>query len=280
MLIHQLLKVYYASPAYTGLSLSSRATYTARLNNCLHLFPAKHIDEYTAEDADKLYADLKAEFGVHKAVSVCVIIRRVWNYAVRYRLTITNPFAKMGLDKLDSREQIWTPDNLEAFYNGCKEYKLTSLITLAQLCYYLAQRPGDMRMLKWSDYHDHSIRFVQQKTGRRMVSHVDPELQEYLATLPRNHEYIVVSERTGKPYTKFDYSKLAKQVMEHVGLHGLQIRDLRRTGVTEAAEAGLSDSELLALNGNTSRSTLNTYQVRTEKLNQSATAKRFGREVA
>jgi hypothetical protein len=62
---------------------------------------------------------------------------------------------------------------------------------------------------------------------------------------------IVNYERTGRPFDEDQFSKKAAIVREADGIPDhLQLRDLRRTGITETRAGGATDHELQATSGN------------------------------
>jgi integrase len=87
---------------------------------------------------------------------------------------------------------------------------------------------------------------------------------------------IIVCETTGKAYDRNLYVKYFARIRRAAGLpKELQIRDLRRTGATEMAEAGCTEDELRSVTGHQSRDVLSIYVRPTTKLAAAGINKRF-----
>ncbi len=281
MQLKQLPMWFGSQIAYHTLSSGSQEQYSILLRQGVEGLGAdKDIREIRAPEADALYQALKESGSEHKAIAVCKVCRRVWNVAMRHELTDINPFAAMGLGDTPRRQVLWTEGQLNTFIGAAVAFGLPSLGLLAVLCYTFAQRPGDMRKLKWEDYHDHAIHFTQEKTGKVMVIAVPPHVAYELDEVPKLGPYIVTREDTLRPYTEDDYNKLFRIVRKRALLPDhLQLRDLRRTGITEHAASGATDSELMSVSGHDTRNTLNIYTVINLAMSRAAMEKRFDKKV-
>ena len=239
---------------------------------------ARSVD---AAMADKVYDAVREQFSVHRANGVCKILRRIWFTGRRGFISpnSTNPFAMMGLTETPPRVVLWEPEQVANFIDKADSLGLPSVGTLALMCYDLCQRPGDMRKMLWKHYNDGVFTFVQEKTKAEVYVEASPRLAERLETVVRgsDDDPIVLCETTGRPYDNRLYSKYAAKIREAAGLPTtLQLRDLRRTGATELAEAGCTEDELRSVTGHMSRNVLNVYVRPTKKLASKAMSKRFG----
>jgi integrase len=239
---------------------------------------ARSVD---AAMADKVYDAVRETYSVHRANGVCKILRRIWFTGRRGFLApnAVNPFAQMGLTETPPRVVLWEPEQVSEFISQADKQGLNSIGTLALLCYDLCQRPGDMRKVTWSQYVGGVFTFIQEKTKAEIQIEVSPRLKQRLSGLTRgsDDDPIVMCETTGKAYDNRLYSKYAFRIRQAAGLpEQLQLRDLRRTGATELAEAGCTEDELRSVTGHMSRNVLNVYVRPTKKLAESAMSKRFG----
>jgi len=193
----------------------------------------------------------------------------------------------MGLRTLPSRVVMWEPEQVTQFIKTADSMGIWSMGTLALLCYDLCQRPGDMRQLRWSDYQNGQFSFTQEKTQTVVDIPASPRLLERLANPPRiavkgtmpfkryNDPTIIIYEPTGQPLTRF-YNRVTARIRNAAGLpFELQMRDLRRTGATEMAEAGCTEDELRSVTGHQSRDVLSIYVRPTKRLAQAGINKRF-----
>jgi len=230
----------------------------------------------TPTHADRMYTQLREEFSDHRAVHVLKVLRKIWYVGKRHGKVTTNPFERMGVSGLDSRVVLWEPEQVQAFIDKADVMGLSSVGTLALLCYDLCQRPSDMRQLKWTDLNNGVFRFHQQKTGTLVEIPASQRLLDRLQDHPNDSDYIVVGEHTGRPYDRRLYNKWVARVRTAAGLpNDLQLRDLRRTGATEMAEAGCTEDELRSVTGHQSRDVLSIYVRPTVRLAASGVNKRF-----
>lgn len=226
--------------------------------------------------ADKLYAYFREHYSHHKANSVMKVLRRVWFIGLRHGKVQFNPFQKMGIEGVDDRTVLWTPENVIKFLETADKLGIPSIGTLALLCYDLCQRPGDMRQLTWDSYNNGCFEFAQEKTGTIMSIPASPRLIERLERHAGNKEFIVECETTGTAYDRRLYNKYAARVKAVAKLPSLlQLRDLRRTGATEMAEAGCTEDELRSVTGHQSRDVLSIYVRPTTRLAAAGINKRF-----
>jgi hypothetical protein len=282
-----LVSYYKTTNDYRRLSSNSKRFYNAMIKDATRIAFGNGIplgemksSNVTPEHADKLYLKLQELKSQHRATHVCKVLRKIWFMGLRAGRVRNNPFQRMNLKGLDDRKVLWEADQVKLFIEKADESNKGSVGTLALLCYDLCQRPGDMRQLTWNSYKDGYFEFEQEKTGTIMSIPASPRLKERMAYIkPENaspSDYIVVCEATGKPYDRRLYAKWAARVRNDAGLpSSLQIRDLRRTGATEMAEAGCTEDELRSVTGHQSRDVLSIYVRPTIKLAAAGVNKRF-----
>lgn len=263
-------------------SLMIRCSSAVRLGQSNVLLGDMLARNITPTHADKLFTTLKEDVSEHRAVSVIKVLRKIWFVGKRHGKVQFNPFERMGLKGLPSREIMWEPEQVDTFIAKADEMGLKSIGTIVLLAYHMCQRPGDMRQLRWNNYKDGLFDFIQEKTQAHVEIPASDMLNErvalhFSAQVPPD-QVIVQCETTGKPYDRFLYTKYAKLIREAAGLPShLQVRDLRRTGATEMAEAGATEDELRAVTGHMSRDILSIYVRPTKKLAQAGVNKRFSK---
>ena len=284
--VMSLVAQYKRTNAWSSLSDNTKRTYNQLLRGSFDVrlgqsnknfgeMNAKNVAPMTAE---QLYSHLKESVSEHRANHTIKVLRRVWQVCKRKSLVRQNPFREMGLRSLPERIVLWEPAQVEAFMKHADEQGCWSVGTLALLCYDLCQRPGDMRQILWQNYADGHFDFVQEKTKVRVTIPASPRLVQRLSERTGEPSTVIcVSERLGKGYDRFSAYKLAARIRASAGLpKELQLRDLRRTGATEMAEAGCTEDELRSVTGHKGRGVLNTYVRPTRKLAAGGMNKRFG----
>ena len=282
-----LVSYYKTTNDYRRLSSNSKRFYNAMIKDATRISFGNGIplgemksSNVTPEHADKLYLKLQELKSQHRATHVCKVLRKIWFMGLRAGRVKNNPFQRMNLKGLEDRKVLWEPEQVEKFIQTADEMNMGSIGTMALLCYDLCQRPGDMRQLTWSSYNNGCFQFNQEKTGTIVTIPASPRLMDRLQRIrPSNasqEDQIVLCEATGKMYDRRLYAKWAARIRNQSGLPShLQIRDLRRTGATEMAEAGCTEDELRSVTGHQSRDVLSIYVRPTIKLAAAGINKRF-----
>lgn len=289
--VEGLMAFYRSTNDYARLKPNSRIFYQRMMRLAAETtlgqsnvtFGKQLVKRISPTHADRLYSQLLREESAHKATYVSKILRKIWFVGLRHGKVQSNPWQKMGMQSLDSREVLWEPEQVDAFVRKADEMGLWSIGTIAQMCYDMCQRPGDMRRLRWEDYdsYDDTFTLIQEKTGVKVTVPLSDRLRDRLdarrAQLGDKAEGpIAISERTGRPYSATQYCALVRDIRDAAGLPSeLQVRDLRRTGATEMAEAGCTEDELRSVTGHQSRDVLSIYVRPTRKLAKSGVSKRF-----
>ena len=151
------------------------------------------------------------------------------------------------------------------------------------MCMELVQRPGDVLSLRWGAYRDreHAWHIRQSKRGTEVLVPSTERLQAALAAAIEGAErqdvesLLVCPTKTGKRWQRRNFTKAVRRIARAAGLpDNLQIRDLRRTGATEAALAGATPLELMAVGGWANQVSIRPYLVQTLEQAASVQAKR------
>ena len=150
----------------------------------------------------------------------------------------------------------------------------------------LVQRPGDILSLKWGAYEERERTWYIRQTKCGAVVRV-PETKRLrvalcsarrLATKCADGDisgHLVCPTKTGKRWQRRNFTGTVRRIAAAAGLPAdLQIRDLRRTGATEAASAGATPLELMAIGGWANQASIRPYLVQTVEQAASVQAKR------
>jgi hypothetical protein len=128
-------------------------------------------------------------------------------------------------------------------------------------------------------YHGSTLEFDQIKTGVHMSLWLMPSWRQRISSVLRshNHNSLVICELTNQPYNKNNYNVLAFDIKREARIPlELQLRDLRRTGLTEAANHDATDSELMSMGGHKRKESLRPYRLNTRQQAENGMRKRFG----
>lgn len=260
------------------LSKNSMMMYDQMMNHALNKFPIMDkVDYITAKIADDLYDELINQGKKHKAVYFVKVMRRIWNVAKRHGKVKVNPFEKMGVTSLEARTVIWDHNTIKDVSRRALEMNLPHISLLVEMCYNLGQRPGDMIALKIKDYNklEKTVKVTIHKTKKVAIIPIYGDfivkLEKYLDT--------DWSRRWGTFLPQFNYTQYTRdyrKITDDLKLpENLQLRDLRRTAITEIMESGASDAEGQAISMHRNRNELNTYAPSTLAMARSAMEKRF-----
>lgn len=288
MLIRDVQTWLDRQPFWFDLSTESRRSYRYRLEQATQILGAtRSVSSIKNEDADALLSILSNTISKHTAVTVARVCNVIWNRMIRARIVLSNPFSKMKLPGLPHRTNLWTNSQVTSVRRCLVKLGYPSLSLAVGLMYEFCQRPGDILGLSRDNlysYHDedgkvvHELRFIQQKTKQPMSIHIRTVMYGQINTVLKSHNYkwICASEDTGNKWNHrtanlllFDAKRMARVPLEN------QLRDLRRTGLTEAANQGATDAELMSLGGHVTTQSLGIYRIHTAKQTQNALEKRF-----
>jgi integrase len=273
MQVTALIDWYFSSRSFAKLAPSSQRHYRYMLKRASAVLGHRAVGRINAVVADTVFDQLSTSFSQQTAIQSCRILAHIWKLGLRYELASHNPFQSMELPMTPSRTILWTEDQVWDFVNTCKESGYASLGLLAELCYVFAQRPGDMRQLRWRNLDGNRLSFIQEKTGTAMSLWVPEFLKEELDEhTVEPDSYICINPDTDSPYSARDYNKLAFDMKRraHIPLE-LQFRDLRRTALTEVDD----DESARRLGGHKSDRSLMIYRLNRSEQTKKVQDSRF-----
>jgi integrase len=220
----------------------------------------------------------------NKAMSAC---QAAFGYGMlKFDVISFNPFSQLRKFSPPPRRQRWADQQLSAFIKKALQMGYASIGLCALLCMELVQRPGDILSLKWGAYDERERTWHIRQTKWGAVVRV-PEtsrlrvalrLARRLAMKRSNCDIsglLVCATITGRRWQRRNFTGTVRRIAEAAGLPtDLQIRDLRRTGATEAASAGATSLELMAVGGWVNQASIRPYLVQTLEQASSVQAKR------
>lgn len=269
MKLPNLYEWFQETREWRKLKPNSRKMYRQMMKHTLEKFPIMDkVHRITTKVVDEWYDEMVAAGQTHKAVSIMKVNRRIWNVAKRKGHVTFNPFEKMNLDGLESRKVIWTRNQVDAIVHALNKKGYYDTAMLIRLCYDLAQRPGDIIRLTTSNMNvaDQTVTLQQEKTGAIVTIPVPDDTWAYMMVA----DTFFVHQSSIRVHNR-NFAEVRKELdLEH-----LQIRDLRRTALTEIMEAGATDAEGQSISGHKNRDMLSVYAPPTTKMAQSAMKKRY-----
>ena len=218
-------------------------------------------------------------------MATCLSI--VLNTAIRHEAIVANPVSLLNRKVEKPRRVKWSKGDVSSFLTTAySEWRWRSIGLILHMAYEWGQRIGDMRLLKWDDidFDAQRVDITQSKRGVDVhlpipddllamleAQRVDFGFQDYVA--PR-----VKPNHSGySPYTAIEIHTQVNNIKAKAELDPkLQARDLRRTAITEMAEAGVDLVGIMQVSGHQSPNSVTPYLVNTYSGASAALSKRRG----
>ncbi len=241
--------------------------------------PAKEYDKKSARVLLRNFQETPRKLQLVAAIS-----RIVFNYGIELGEVDEghNPFDKLKIRKRPAREILWLDMEHEnplhkimTMRSKAMEMGMESISQAIDLGLWTAQRQGDILSLPWGKFDGQKIKLRQNKTGAWVEIPVMPQLK--IASWKRKATIILISERTGSPYTKDHFGDIFREVRKAASIEDeLQYRDLRKTSIVMLAMSGCTDTEITAISGHTNSEVsdiLETYLPRNTRMAENAIKK-------
>ena len=196
------------------------------------------------------------------------IATRAWNVLMKYDLLDKNPWRFVERSKVAPRNNIWIPEHFNTFLKTAfKVDKWRNIGLLVRINVELGQRIEDIRLSEWDNYNFTDklyTREVIQKTKERIPGiPLSDSLIQMLIDQKEHYgfqKWVVPNPYKLKPYTEQSISRNFRNIMKEAELpESLQLRDIRRTVLTDLANHGATDTEIMAYSGHKSRESLMPY---------------------
>jgi len=202
-----------------------------------------------------------------------------------------NKYGIRGLLQLDKltpppRRQRWTDRQLSDFIKNREGDGLSFCRTMRTTVYGTSPTARRILNMRWGAYEERNRTWYIRQTKRGAVVRV-PETQRLKTALLSAkqiamekstgdiNELLVCPTVTGKRWQRRNFTGAVRRIAKVAGLpDDLQIRDLRRTGATEAASAGATSLELMAIGGWANQASIRPYLVQTVEQAATVQAKR------
>jgi integrase len=168
---------------------------------------------------------------------------------------------------------MWQREHVRAFLNTAfSQFEWRSIGLITYMMYEWGQRPKDICELKWDsiNFDKQMVVIEQSKRGATVKLPISTGLFEMLKQqhldFPTSDYVAPLRKRWGKwmHYTAVILSRHFHAVAKLANLpDDLQLRDLRRTAITESIEGGAEMVHIMQMSGHKSIDSLNPYVVHT-----------------
>lgn len=172
------------------------------------------------------------------------VLKLAMDRAVRHGSADSNPVTSIPRFEEGSRERYIT----DSEFNRILAVAPPIVRAMMKLQFLTGQRFSDVLNIKHSDITDAGIEFQQEKTGKRLIVAMTPQLHAAIAEarqLRSVRGFYLVAQRNGKPYSYKGMADGFKRAAEKAGVVDARPNDLRAKSGTDADEQGINPTKLL-----------------------------------
>ncbi len=285
--IAELIELYQGEPRWTepapvGLAARTKKDYQQSFDLILAKAPHVIVTEVTRKDLKGTYRELRKAYGLTVANRHMKAWQVLMAFAFDEGVRPDNPALRLRLTRPKIRDVRWMPEHVDLFVKTARLRNRPSLGLTIWIAYEIAQRPADVRLIRWSRWDGATFLVRQAKTGKLVRVAVAAALAAELNAIrpiDGGDGFIILTEATGVPYGESYLAHEIAKVRTAAALPAeLQLRDLRRTALTEIGEGGATDDEIRAVGGHAERGSVGIYVMPTEAMAESAQTKRQARK--
>lgn len=232
----------------------------------------------------KLLDSVQSGDGTRFANYTLQIIVRAWHVLMKYDIIEgKNPWKFVERARVAPRNKVWTSTEFRNFLTiAFSVPKWRNVGLLVRINVELGQRIEDIRLSTWTNYDlDEKLysREVIQKTKERIAGiPMSDDLVQMLEDQKKDYsfqEWVVPHPMKLKPYSENNIGRVFRQIMNEAKLpKDLQLRDIRRTVLSDLANHGATDTEIMSYSGHKSRESLSPYVLINTSQARNAAAKR------
>jgi integrase len=292
--VSQLVEFYLDSDRFRRLKGKTQKEYDTHLQRALatrvsHLnktIGAIQISNLRLSHLREAY-DVWLQTGIRNANYRAASMSAALSYAVECDLLEYNPIHGLRKQSTKPRRVRWEREQVVAFLDTAySDFKWRSIGLIVHMAYEWAQRVGDMRTLTWDslDLDAQRVDLTQSKRNAEVHLPISDGLTEMLKQQKHDfgfQQYVAPKPNPScgayVPYTidlidnALNDVKLAAGLPKH-----LTAMDLRRTAITEMAEAGVDVVGIRQVTGHANLQSVTPYLVNTYSGASAALAKRNG----
>lgn len=280
--IKDIIYAYLHSADFTCLSASTQNNYRSYIELWRHV----RVMGMSLEDVklsvletpmiQRMYDDQIKKSSTHITNSCLSCFRLITNFAIRHGFTRHNPFEKIKRRSVKSRKVMWKREEVLAFLNtSFIKWQWRNVGIIFYMLYEWGQRVSDILNLEWEDIDfDKAIVIItQSKRGAKVTLPITDGLMQMLKQQKKDFflsKYVVpqMVRRRGKfvPYSIHQINGYFRDILRAANLNdNLQMRDLRRTAITETIEQGGDIITVMQMSGHQNVSSVMPYFVHTLK---------------
>jgi len=261
------------------------ATRISHLNKTLGKIQARRLHLSHFREAYDTWLNTGVRTANYRAAALSAAL----SHALETDLIPYHPMRGLRKQSTKPRRVRWTQEQIERFLDvAYSDFSYRSIGLIVHMAYEWAQRVGDIRVLTWDalDLDAQRVDLVQSKRNAEVHLPITDDLtqmllqqkedfgfQQYVAPKPRPVAGAYV------PYPVDQIDDILNRVKQIAGLPAeLTAMDLRRTAITEMAEAGVDAIGIRMVSGHSNLASVTPYLVNTFSGASAALAKRRGKD--
>lgn len=207
-----------------------------------------------------LHEQLWEAKGLPMANGMLAVLRLAYSHGENRGKVHANPCLKLRLPSAEARLRVGTPAELEALMKTADDpaFDDAPIGDAVVIALYTVQRQADVLELEARNEDKGRVRFIQNKTGARVMVPAVPQLLARLAAIRARRKdllpQILFNPRTSAPFKGDDFRHRFAELRRRAALINpslatFKFMDLRDTGVTRLALAGCTIPEIAAISG-------------------------------
>lgn len=236
-------------------------------------FGDRNFKDVTNGMAQRMYEQVlktsrtKGGDGVQMANHVLSIAKRIWSVGNKWEVVHRNPWKFVEKLTPKRRKLKWTNEQIKTLLEtSFAKFEWRSVGVMILLAYETSQRATDLRELKWDNIRFDTKEFVLEEQSKRGAEVAIPLADNVMDVLDQqmqdfgDQNYVAPHPKMRQPYTLMLLSKTFQRIRDTAGLpKELQMRDIRRTVISELADNGATQAEIMSWSGHMNPNSLKPY---------------------
>eukprot|EP00918_Siedleckia_nematoides_P077312 GHVU01169059.1.p1 GENE.GHVU01169059.1~~GHVU01169059.1.p1 ORF type:complete len:302 (-),score=-5.40 GHVU01169059.1:441-1346(-) len=247
--------------------------------------PIDKLKPSTCQDLYYLMIEQSQGEGVRLANYTVQVAVRAWNVLIKHDLLDRNPWSLVERMQAAPRHTVWTNADFESILKiAFADSKWRNIGLLIRINAELGQRAGDMRLVQWVNLDLDQQLYIRESIEKTREHIPGIPISDNLKRMIINQKeyygfqpWVVPNPNTMEPYTESGLRHTFRRLAREANISDkLQFRDIRRTVLTDLANHGATDNEMMSFSGHKSRASLTPYtRISVDQARNAATKRNF-----
>ena len=247
--------------------------------------PIDKLKPSTCQDLYYLMIEQSRGEGVRLANYTVQVAVRAWNVLIKHDLLDRNPWSLVERMQAAPRHTVWTNADFESILKiAFADSKWRNIGLLIRINAELGQRAGDMRLVQWINLDLEQQLYIRESIEKTREHIPGIPISDNLKRMIINQKeyygfqpWVVPNPNTMEPYTESGLRHTFRRLAREANISDkLQFRDIRRTVLTDLANHGATDNEMMSFSGHKSRASLTPYtRISVDQARNAATKRNF-----